>query len=142
LGTDLLAPLVWANTGVLLVSSWAVERARAAARAEASRATGDWLAAAALLGLLFLAGQLLLWRALAARGVFLASGPHAAFVYLLSAAHGAHVLGGIGALGWTFERVRTGAYRAARYAGLTPVAIYWHFVGIVWLWLFALLSTL
>lgn len=135
-------PLVWANTGVLLLSSWALERARAAARANALQAIGHRLAAAAALGFLFLAGQLVLWRALAARGVFLASGPHASFVYLLSAVHGAHVLGGIGALAWAFGRARAGAYSAASHQGLTQTAIYWHFVGIVWLWLFALLSTL
>lgn len=135
-------PLVWANTGVLLVSSWALERSRAAARAGAHRAIGDWLAVAALLGVLFLLGQLLLWRALAARGVFLASGPHAAFVYLLSAVHGAHVLGGIGALAWTYGRARAGAYGETGHEGLTHTAIYWHFVGVVWLWLFVLLSAL
>jgi cytochrome c oxidase subunit 3 len=135
-------PLVWANTGVLFASSWALERSRAAARGSARRAIGDWLAVAALLGMLFLVGQLLLWRALAARGVFLASGPHAAFVYLLSAVHGAHVLGGIGALAWTYGRARAGAYGETDYEGLTHTAIYWHFVGVVWLWLFVLLSAL
>jgi cytochrome c oxidase subunit 3 len=135
-------PLVWANTGVILLSSWALERARAAARANALRDISLWLAGAAALGLLFLAGQLVLWRALAARGVFLASGPHASFVYLLSAVHGVHVLGGIGALAWTFGRARTGAYTAVRHAGITHTAIYWHFVGVVWLWVFVLLSTL
>jgi heme/copper-type cytochrome/quinol oxidase subunit 3 len=43
---------------------------------------------------------------------------------------------------WTFGRARAGAYTAARHAGLTHTAIYWHFVGVVWLWVFALLSTL
>jgi cytochrome c oxidase subunit 3 len=135
-------PLVWANTGALLLSSWALERARAAARANALRDISPWLGAAAALGLLFLAGQLVLWRALAARGVFLASSPHASFVYMLSAVHGAHVLGGIGALGWTFRRARAGAYTAGHHAGLNHTAIYWHFVGVVWLWVFALLSAL
>jgi len=135
-------PLVWANTGVILLSSWALERARAAARTNALRDISPRLAAAAALGLLFLAGQFVLWRTLGARGVFLASGPHASFVYMLSAVHGAHVLGGIAALVWTFGRARAGAYTAARHAGLTHTAIYWHFVGVVWLWVFALLSTL
>jgi cytochrome c oxidase subunit 3 len=135
-------PLVWANTGILLLSSLVLESARAAARANAVRAISTRLAAAAALGLLFLAGQLVLWQALAARGVLLASDPHASFVYMLSAVHGAHVLGGIGALAWTFGRARAGAYNAVRHEGLTHTAIYWHFVGVVWIWVFALLSTL
>jgi cytochrome c oxidase subunit 3 len=82
------------------------------------------------------------WRTLAAHGVFLASNPHAAFFYMLSAVHGAHVVGGLGALGWAFGRARAGFSGAVSLAGLTHVAIYWHVVGVVWLWILAALLTL
>ena len=137
-----LPPILWLNTGVILLSSVAVERARAAARSDAVQRIGEWLAAAALLGLLFLAGQLAAWRALVSQGILLGSNPHAAFFYMLSAVHGAHVLGGLGALGWTLRRARAGAYRAGRHTALTHVAIYWHLVGGVWLWLLATLLVL
>jgi cytochrome c oxidase subunit 3 len=137
-----LPPIVWANTAVLLLSSVAVERARAAARADGFGRVGDWLAAAALLGFAFLGGQLIAWRGLVAEGFFLSSNPHAAFFYMLSAVHGAHVLGGLVALAWTFEHARAGAYNAIHHEGLTHTAIYWHFVGVVWLWVVALLRTL
>jgi cytochrome c oxidase subunit 3 len=127
---------------VLFLSSLAVERARAAARADAGPRVVDWLVAATLLGLAFLGGQLVAWRGLVADGFFLSSNPHAAFFYMLSGVHGAHVLGGLGALGWTLGRARAGAYGAASHAGLTHTAIYWHFVGGVWLWVLAVLSTL
>jgi cytochrome c oxidase subunit 3 len=133
-----LPPVLWLNTGVLLLSSVAVERARSAAVGR----TGDWLAAAALLGLLFLGGQVVAWRALVAQGILLGPNPHAAFFYMLSAVHAAHVLGGLGALGWTLRRARAGAYRADRHTGLTHAAIYWHVVGGVWLWMLATLLLL
>ncbi|HUL03420.1 MAG TPA: cytochrome c oxidase subunit 3 [Gemmatimonadales bacterium] len=137
-----LPGIVWANTLVILLSSAAIERARAAVRANASQRAAGWMSVGALFGLLFLAGQVIAWRSLAAHGVFLSSNPHAAFFYMLSGVHGAHVLGGLAALGWTLGRTRAGAYGPARHAGLTHAAVYWHTVGGVWLWLLAILSTL
>jgi len=137
-----LPGIVWVNTLVLLASSGAVERARAAVRIGAAERTARWLSAGLALGLLFLAGQIVAWRSLGARGVLPGSNPYAAFFYMLSAVHGAHVLGGVGALTWTLARARAGMYRATRHAGLTHAAIYWHVVGGVWLWLLAILYTL
>jgi cytochrome c oxidase subunit 3 len=145
-GTDwvrvALPPVVWANTAILVLSSVAVERARAMIRRDSVRRAGDRLAAAALLGVLFLAGQIVAWRTLVAQGILLGSNPHAAFFYTLSAVHAAHVLGGLTALGWTWGRARAGAYRPDRHAGLTHAAIYWHLVGGVWLGVLAVLSVL
>ncbi len=145
-GTDwtpvALPPIVWVNTVILLVSSAAVELARAAAFRDDSRRCARWLTVAGLLGVAFLAGQVAAWRLLALRGVFLPSNPHAAFFYVLSAVHGAHLLGGLIALGVTLRRAAAGAYTAEHRAGLAHAAIYWHFVGGVWVYLLIVLSTL
>lgn len=116
-------PVAWANLGVLAASSLALEAAR-------RRARRPWAAIA--LGFVFVGGQLMVWQTLAARGIFLPTNPHASFLYMLSALHALHVLGGLAALAWT----------ARRPASLAHAAIYWHFVGIVWLYLLILLSTL
>ncbi|MFQ5550425.1 MAG: heme-copper oxidase subunit III [Gemmatimonadales bacterium] len=134
-----LPPIVWLSTAILIGSSVFVERSRAAA---GTAACADHLRIAAILGILFLAGQIVAWFGLARQGVFLDSNPHAAFFYMLSAIHGAHVLGGLGALAWTWKRAAGGAYTAGRAHGLLHTAIYWHFVGIVWLYLLVLLVTL
>ncbi len=145
-GTDwtalALPPIVWLNTAMLLAASVTVELARAGARRGAQTALYRQLRLAAALGVLFLVGQVLAWRSLAAQGVFLPSSPHAAFFYMLTAVHGAHVLGGIGALAYTLRRARHGAYSPTRYTGLTHTAIYWHFVGGVWAYLLVTLSVL
>ncbi len=144
-GTDwtrvALPTIVWLNTGLLVASSVALERARAQLRRGASDHV-SWLGTAGVLGGLFLAGQVVAWRTLAAQGVFLPSSPHASFFYMLSAVHGLHVLGGLGALIYTLRRALTGVYTTTNYDGLTHAAIFWHFVGAVWIYLLVLLSTL
>ena len=56
------------------------------------------LTAATGLGVLFLAGQALAWQQLRDAGLFIASSPSAAFFYVLTATHAAHVVGAVAAL--------------------------------------------
>lgn len=128
-----LPAVLWLNTVLLGASSVTIERAR---RAEAS-STG-WLLATAALGVAFLAGQVSAWQELAASGVFLPSHPHSSFFYILTGAHGIHLLGGLGALAVALAGGRRGAWpRRAR--GLKLCALYWHFMGALWLYLFLVL---
>jgi cytochrome c oxidase subunit 3 len=134
--------LVWPNTAVLVASSAAVELARRAIRRGGEPGPALWVGAAGALGALFLVGQVIAWRQLAARGAFLATNPHAAFFYTLSALHGVHVVGGLAALAWTARRAARGTYKGAHHSGLTHAAIYWHVVAGVWAYLLVVLSTL
>ena len=90
------------------------------------------------LGVLFLAGQLVAWRQFMHEGVYLATNPSSSFFYLLTAAHGIHLLGGIIALvvvGWrSWENTRVTRSTATEMA-----AIYWHFMDGLWIFLFLLL---
>lgn len=137
-----LPRILWVNALVLIASSGAVEGARSSISKGMQERAAVWLGVAACAGLVFLGGQVLGWNLLAQRGVFLPTSPHGAFFYMLSAVHGAHVVGGLVALSWTLRRAATGAYTPGRRAGLTHAAIYWHFVGAVWIYLLVLLSTL
>jgi cytochrome c oxidase subunit 3 len=89
--------------------------------------------------MIFLAGQLFAWRQLAAAGMFLRTNPSSSFFYLLTAAHGAHLIGGILALFYVafrnWKRSRITQETAADLA-----ALYWHFMDGLWLFLFALLT--
>jgi cytochrome c oxidase subunit 3 len=139
--------ILWANTAVLLISSATFTRARALLRREAIRESLRWLAITGLLGLLFLLGQYSAWRELAARGIYLHTNPHSSFFYLLTAAHGIHVLGGLLALGylallgWRRRLILMGTPdRMRRYGALMgATALYWHFMDGLWVYLFILL---
>jgi cytochrome c oxidase subunit 3 len=134
-----LPRLVWVNAAVILASSIAIEMGRQTAVLPLSLMR---VATGLVLGVLFLAGQILAWRALAARGVFLPTSPHAAFFYLLSGVHGAHVLAGIGALAWAVRGLRRAPHLPVTRAVLTHVSVFWHFVGALWLYLLFLLTLL
>jgi cytochrome c oxidase subunit 3 len=133
-----LPRILWLNTAILLVSSWTILRARKFFRLGDMPSFSHWWNVTTALGLFFLAGQLLAWRQLAAAGVFLASNPSNSFFYVLTAAHGLHLLGGIVALLFV-------GLRWQHQTHLTPatasevVSIYWHFMDGLWVFLFLLL---
>jgi cytochrome c oxidase subunit III len=130
--------LTW-NTGLLIVTSGAMQWAVVAARREDIEGVRRGLIAAGVLTLAFLAGQLLVWKQLADAGVFLTSNPANAFFYMLTAVHGVHLLGGLVAWARTTAKVWREAEVAALRLSVELCAIYWHFLLAVWLVLFALL---
>jgi cytochrome c oxidase subunit 3 len=132
----LAAPWVlWVNTAVLLASSVMLEIGRRRERAAGGRAAIGVVAGAAGLGVLFLGGQTMAWRALAAQGVFLASHPHSSFFYILTGVHLVHLAGG---LVW-FTVALAALARGAGRRRLDLLATYWHFLGGLWLYLLLLL---
>ena len=132
--------VAWLNTLFIVTSSILLECAKKAfSRGNGPRAS-LWLGYSIALGVLFLIGQLIAWSVLKNQGFLLSTNTHAAFFYMLSGVHGAHVLGGIGVLVWTLRRALAGAYGIGQYRGVAHAAIYWHCVGAVWIHLLILLS--
>lgn len=131
--------MLWITTAILLTSSAAMEWTRASARSNVLDDVRTALAATTALGVAFLIGQVVAWRQLVAAGIFFATNPHSAFFYLLTGIHAVHLLGGVGGLFYTLWKVRR-AGDAAEAAGVVgPMAIYWHFVDGLWIYLFFIL---
>jgi cytochrome c oxidase subunit 3 len=139
-----LPPILYLNTVILVASSLTLERCRRLAMGGVAAGRGHslalpWLAASITLGLLFVAGQFLAWRDLAAQGLYLATGPSSAFFYVLTAVHALHLVGGVVALGYVWVRLlRTAATSLP--SALGAAVLYWHFVGVLWLYLLLLLA--
>ena len=93
-----LPRILWLNTVILLASSATIVRARKALAKEDTKSFHHWWAVTTALGLFFLAGQLIAWRQMVAAGWYVATNPSSSFFYVLTAAHGLHLLGGIIAL--------------------------------------------
>jgi cytochrome c oxidase subunit 3 len=133
-----LPAVLWLNTLMLLASSLTMELARR--RLAATNLAGFrtmWRLTTAL-GFLFLAGQLGAWRQLVGAGVYVSTNPASSFFYIFTAAHGLHLLGGIGALLYVltrnFENTQLTRTTAAQVA-----SFYWHFMDGLWIFLLALL---
>jgi cytochrome c oxidase subunit 3 len=131
--------LLWFNTGVLILSSVALQYAQVAARRGRIVDVGDGLIAGGLFALTFLVGQLFAWQQLNAAGYFLSANPANAFFYLLTGVHGLHLLGGLVALGRAAGKVWRGELGQVRLS-VQLCAIYWHFLLALWLVLFSLLT--
>jgi cytochrome c oxidase subunit 3 len=133
--------LYW-NTLVLLASSVTLEiaRRRVAAFMGGPR-TRDlipslWLSVTALLGVVFVAGQYAAWLQLRSEGLYLATNPNSSFFYLLTAIHGLHVLGGLAGLTYVTRKLHRMVLRRST---LDAFSYYWHFMGVLWVYLLVLL---
>lgn len=135
--------VLWLSTALILISSVTMEISRRSLKRKSEAGYGGWLAVTTLLGLGFLGSQVIAWRQLARQGIYLASNPYSSFFYLLTAAHGMHLLGGLCALAYLLAR--KGKYRTQldgelrRIGAADGVSIYWHFMDVLWMGLFGLL---
>jgi cytochrome c oxidase subunit 3 len=152
-GVSLPVSLLLINTTLLILSSLSVELARrqifrraalAPVQAIPGVSVGEdrsfpWLGATVVLGLGFLIGQWIVWQELRLRGFYLATTPSSSFFYLLTAAHAVHLFGGVVALlsaqsiSWLRRPVET------QRIWVDVTAWYWHFMALLWVYIFALL---
>lgn len=132
-------PLLWFNTGVLMLSSVAWEWARGAAHRGDRENLKVGLIAGGVLALVFLAGQLTVWRQLEDAGCGITATTMSAFFYLITAIHGLHLLGGLTVWGRATAKVLAGRDAAEVRLSVDLCTIYWHFLLLVWLVMFSLL---
>ncbi len=136
-------PVIYLNTAALLLSSITLEKARSRATSgsRAQLRNGlPWIAATLILGLVFVAGQYIVWRQLAAQGLYLATTSNSSFFYVFTVVHALHVFGGIVALTYLIGQITSPPARP-RWSLFEGAAIYWHFMGLLWLYLLVVIST-
>jgi cytochrome c oxidase subunit III len=138
-----LPPIIYLNTTALLFSSVTLERARSRATHGSRSQLRDalpWLTVTLALGLIFVAGQYSVWGQLAGQGLYLATTSNSSFFYVFTVMHVLHLLGGIAALAYLIAKI---APRRAvpRWTLFEGAAIYWHFMGVLWLYLLIVIAT-
>jgi cytochrome c oxidase subunit 3 len=134
-----LPAVLWVSTGLLLISSLVFEMAKRSARHQGPRSMRIWVALTALLGIAFVAAQVEGWSQLLAQGVVVKGHPSGAFFYLLTAAHGLHVLGGLCVLVYVVIRTSLSNPWLHAKAVVEASALYWHAMGALWLYVLGLL---
>jgi cytochrome c oxidase subunit 3 len=137
-------PVLWLNTVLLIAASVAMQSARRTVRTTSSLDRSRTpLVLGGLLTLAFLGGQLYAWTQVRESEFFSALNPAVAFFYLLTAVHGLHLIGGLYVWGRTLARMRREDVEVIDVRlSIELCSVYWHFLLLVWLGLFAvMLST-
>ncbi|MGD0435300.1 MAG: cytochrome c oxidase subunit 3 [Bryobacteraceae bacterium] len=136
--------LLWLSTALILASGWTLETARSVLEGRNSRRYRRWIGITLGIGSAFLASQLMALRELLRQGIYLRHNPHSSLFYVLTSAHGLHLLGGMAALcyllvsaAWIPAATRPHLERLRSRTGVA--ALYWHFLTVLWLGLFLVL---
>lgn len=135
------ASRLWFNTGLLALSSLAIQFAiHATGREQLTRAIIG-ISAAVFFSVMFLLAQFDLWLHLQSLGFYINTNPANSYFYLLTAIHGLHLLGGLIVLTNVLFRFWYDDALNRLGGPLQLCATYWHFLLGVWLVLFALLTS-
>jgi cytochrome c oxidase subunit 3 len=132
-------PVLWVSTGFILASSLTVEMARRALRRRRENRFRLWISVTMLLGLCFLAAQIVLWKRLVASGFYINKNHHSGYAYIFTGLHGAHLIGGLIALGYVMLRERSKWTAVRRRVSVDATVLYWHFLDVLWIYLLALI---
>jgi len=138
-----LPTVLWLNTLILSASSLALEAGAWFGRRRQWVVSSGSLGAALALGVGFLFGQAQAWRQLMDAGVFLPASPHSSFFYMMTGAHGVHVVAALVVLAWASLQTWTGGgcHDFRKWTNTLGTArTFWHFLFGVWLVVFLVLS--
>ncbi|GAB3932015.1 cytochrome c oxidase subunit 3 [Larkinella terrae] len=137
-----------ASTAVIIASSLTLHIANSAFRHERFTQYRLYLGTTLFLGTLFVVLQVLGWRQLMLKGVYLQTNPSGSFLFILSGLHLLHIVIGLVFLSIAFaEAMRRIPYVEAFVYSVNPpnmlkiklFTLYWHFVDVLWLYVFLFL---
>jgi cytochrome c oxidase subunit III len=137
-----LPPVLYLNTLIIIASSFTLEVSRRRVAAfmgglkHNSEVPARWLYLTLSLGLLFVAGQTFAWLRLRSQGITLATNISYSFFYVLTVIHALHLLGGMGGM---VRVIRKFNHLTLKRSTLDATSLYWHFMGVLWLYLLLLL---
>ena len=135
-------PFTSASSFILLMSSLTMVLAHNAAERKDPRNMRIWLIATALLGSLFLGGQVFEFTEFVHEGLKLSTSPFGSSFYVLTGFHGAHVAIGVLMLSAMAIMSATGKLRSDEGMNVELVGLYWHFVDVVWIVIFTVVYLL
>ena len=132
-------PVTTISTFVLLMSSFAMVMAVAAARNGNQKRLVQWLLATIVMGLGFIGFQVYEFNLFRIEGLRYETNLFSSTFFTLTGFHGAHVtLGIVWLIGLTIIAARNKAGRPSD-LDVDIAGLYWHFVDIVWIVIFTLL---
>ena len=130
---------LWFNTALLVISSFLFQRAKTLI-SNGKKSVTSTFASGGVFAILFIAAQMVTWQNLQAQGLFMTSNPANSFYYLLTGLHALHILGGLWVWSKSLLRLVSGAAQEELRLSIELCTVYWHFLLIVWIAVFAVLS--
>ena len=131
------------STAVIVTSSLSMMLAQYAIKRNNYRLTNIGLFLTLALGVTFFITQILGWKQLTTeQGIyFIGKDSNAAgsFLYLIALVHMAHMVGGLIALTVSLTKSLLKKYSSSDFLGIELTAIYWHFLDVLWVYLFLFL---
>jgi len=124
-------------TIALLASSASMMMAERSLRTSSAAATW-WLGLTVALGIVFLCGQVWEYSDLISRGIVVDASLFATTFFTLTGFHGLHVLVGLIVLGTVLLLRRNGGLGGKEGAVIKAAGYYWHFVDVVWIFVFSI----
>ena len=135
--------LFYVSTAVILLSSVTMNWVLSAAKKNDLKNTKLAALITFTLGLVFVIYQFKAWGSLVDQKVFFAgkySNAAGSYMYILTGLHLAHLIGGMIALGWVWIKSMANKYNSENLLGIRLCAIFWHFLDVLWIFLFLFLS--
>ncbi|HEX9191533.1 MAG TPA: cytochrome c oxidase subunit 3 family protein [Candidatus Deferrimicrobiaceae bacterium] len=127
------------NTVVLITSSLTVALGIDAIRKGKARLLAICYGTTILLGGVFLCVKYFEYAEKFHHGLFPGTNLFFSLYFVLTGVHGIHVLLGMGVLSYVFVLARRGRFSEGYYTPVEMSGLYWHFVDLVWIYLFPLL---
>ncbi len=130
------------STVIIMLSSFSIYLAQKSIQKNNVKKTTIFLIITFILGIVFSISQFYAWKELYTNGIVYAgkySNPSGSFLYILTALHLAHLLGGLIALIITTIKNIFKKYSAENYLGIELISLYWHFLDALWIFLFLFL---
>lgn len=131
--------IFWTSSVVLLISSFFMHLAYLSARKDLFQKLKLSISIAFGLGVVFLIMQYIGWQQLQVEGIYLKGNPSGSFLYILTGLHGFHLITGLFVLLYSFIAVFRDKIHSKKLVQLEVCATYWHFLDLLWLYLFIFL---
>jgi cytochrome c oxidase subunit 3 len=135
--TEVQIPAVfYYSTAVILFSSVTIQMALKAFKERGMAQYRKLVTVTIILGTVFIALQIIGFSQMYRAGVAMAGSGSGVFLYIIFGLHGLHVLGGVIALLVMFIKAFSSRIRNYNPVPVELAATYWHFVDVLWLYLF------
>lgn len=127
------------STAIIILSSISMHWALLSVKKDKIENTRLALIITLALGLGFAFTQFLGWSQLVDNGIYFTGNPSGSFLYAITFVHLGHMVGAIIAIINVNLKCIKGKYHSKSYLGISLVSIFWHFLDVLWIYLFVFL---